>query len=226
MLDPERVRSNLARVRDEVDEAAARAGRAPGSVSILAAVKYLEAADLPALREGGVTLVGENRVEQLLAKQRPDDGFEWDFIGQLQSRKARELVGRTRLIHSISSLSACERLERFAGGPIDCLLEVNVSGEESKAGVAPSQVDAFLEAVEPLAKIRFSGLMTMPPFTATAEASRAAFARLRELEAALEGRVSARHRFIELSMGTSQDYVIAAAEGATIVRVGTTLFRD
>ena len=215
MLDPELIRDNLARVREAVG---------PG-VEILAATKYVEAADLPALAAGGVTLVGENRSDALLEKQTLHGPlFTWDFIGQLQSRKVRDIVGRVRLIHSVGSLSACSQIQARAESPADCLLEVNVAGEGTKAGVPLAEVDGFLEQVEELDRVRFRGLMTMPPLAATPDEARPWFAALRAERDRLAERWGGRHEFRELSMGTSQDYAAAAAEGATIVRVGSVLY--
>jgi pyridoxal phosphate enzyme (YggS family) len=225
-IEPEVVQENLARVRAAVAEAAARAGRPLAGVELLAAVKYVEPADLAALAEAGIELVGENRVEQLLAKQAvAGDRFTWDFIGHLQSRKARDLAGRVRLVHSLSTLSAAERLDRSSDRPVACLVEVNAAAEESKQGLAPDELDAFLEAVAALPGVRIEGLMTMPPLTDSPEASRPHFAALRELAASLERRWAPQHAFARLSMGTSQDYAVAVEEGATIVRLGSTLYR-
>lgn len=224
MLDPDLIRSRRLSIEAELAAAAAIAGGSPARM--LAAVKYLQPADLAPLAEAGVTLVGENRVEQLIEKQAVGvGGLAWHFIGHLQSRKARDLVGRVELIHSLSSLSAAERLQRFAAAEIGCLIEVNVAGEDSKSGLAPDGIDAFLEALTALDRIAVRGLMTMPPLASDPDASRGAFAALRELAEQLEQRWSGRHAFGELSMGTSQDYVVAAEEGATIVRVGSTLVR-
>jgi PLP dependent protein len=215
VLDPELIRDNLARVREAVG---------PG-VEILAATKYVEAADLPALAAGGVALVGENRSDALLEKQALHGPlFTWDFIGQLQSRKVRDIVGRVRLIHSVGSLSACSQVQARAEAPADCLLEVNVAGEGTKAGVPLAEVDGFLEQVEELDRVRFRGLMTMPPLAATPDEARPWFAALRAERDRLAARWAGRHEFSELSMGTSQDYAAAAAEGATIVRVGSVLY--
>ena len=211
MADAAAIARNLARIREEVGP----------DVEILAATKYVDAADLPALHEAGITLVGENRTDALAAKQAAHgDLFTWDFIGHVQSRKVRDIVGRVRLIHAVDSLSACEQLERRRDpdAVIDCLLQVNVASEDTKSGVEPSAVDAFLEAVGPLSGVRFRGLMTMPPAAADPEASRPYFRRLREL--------AERHGLRELSMGTSQDYRIAAEEGASLVRVGSILYRE
>ncbi len=219
------VASRLEEVRAEVADAARRAGRRPEDVELLAATKYVDAADLPALHAAGIRLVGENRSDALLAKQAEHvDLFTWDFIGHLQSRKVRDVVGRVRLIHAVESESTCEQLQRRSDVPVACLLEVNVAGEASKAGVPRDGVDAFLEAVEPLDRVRFQGLMTMPPLAGEPEDSRAAFAALRELADVLAGRWDGRHSFGTLSMGTSQDYAVAVEEGATIVRLGSTLY--
>ena len=215
MLDPAAIRANLAQVRERVG---------PG-VEILAATKYVDPDDLPALAEAGVELVGENRSDALHAKQeRFADLFTWDFIGHVQSRKVREIVGRVRLIHAVDSLSACSQIESRAEEPVACLLQVNVAGEDTKAGVGRGEVDAFLAEVEPLANVVFHGLMTMPPFAEDPESARPWFAALRELRDQLQPLWSGRHDFRRLSMGTSQDYQVAAQEGATIVRVGSVLY--
>lgn len=208
-LSAETVASNLARAR----EAIAAAGRDPAEVEILAAVKYLPAEELPALAAGGITVVGENRAQELTAKAAAVPGrLTWDFIGQLQSRKVKELLPIVRYIHSVASDSALAQLERHGGPDTEVLLEVNVAGEPGKSGIAPEDLPAFLERCP----VKVVGLMTMPPFTSDPEDSRPHFARLRGL--------AERHSLRHLSMGTSQDYVVAAQEGATIVRLGTTLF--
>jgi pyridoxal phosphate enzyme (YggS family) len=220
------VRENLAAARAAIAEAARRSGRDPSAVELLAAIKYVAVEDLPLLAEAGIELVGENRVEQLVAKQEPGRApFTWDFIGHLQSRKARELPGRVRLVHSLATLSAAERLDRASEQPVPCLVEVNLAGEDSKQGLAPEAVEAFLEGVAAFAHVRIEGLMTMPPLAERAEASRRHFAALRELAAGLAGSWAGRHGFNRLSMGTSQDFAVAVEEGATIVRLGSTLYR-
>jgi pyridoxal phosphate enzyme (YggS family) len=226
-IELEVVRENLATARAAIAEAARRSGRAEAEVDLLAAIKYVAPEDLPVLAEAGISLVGENRVEQLLAKQAAGrERFTWDFIGHLQSRKARDLVGRVRLVHSLSTLSAAERLERASEQQtIACLVEVNVAGEDSKQGLAPESLDEFLAAVADLPHVRVEGLMTMPPLAQAAEGSRPYFAALRALAAELAERWSGRHSFDRLSMGTSQDYAVAVEEGATIVRLGSTLYR-
>jgi uncharacterized pyridoxal phosphate-containing UPF0001 family protein len=181
-------------------------------VQVLAAVKYVALEDLGVLREAGIELVGENRAQELEAKATAHPGFRWHFIGQLQSRKVKQILPYVELIHSVASESALNQLARHAAPDTEILLEVNVAGEEGKAGIGPDELPRYLEA----APVRVVGLMTMPPFAEDPEASRRHFARLAEL--------AAEHSLRHLSMGTSQDFAVAAAEGATIVRIGTTLY--
>jgi pyridoxal phosphate enzyme (YggS family) len=210
------VRANLAEVREEIATAAEAAGRDPREVGVLAATKYVSAEDLPTLAEAGIELVGENRSQDLIAKVATHgDLFDWDFIGRLQSRKVKTIVPHVRLIHSVASDSVLRELARHqadAHPDLEILIEVNVAGEPGKDGVAPEELDAFIE----LAPVRVAGLMTMPPFAKDPEESRRWFAALRTL---------ADDRGLQrLSMGTSQDYRVAVAEGATIVRIGTRLY--
>jgi uncharacterized pyridoxal phosphate-containing UPF0001 family protein len=201
-LSPARVRENLARIRERVG---------PG-VEVLAAVKYLPADALPVLAEAGVTLVGENRAQALEEKATAHPGFRWHFIGQLQSRKVRQILPHVELIHSVASESALAQLARHGTPETEVLVEVNVAGEAGKAGIAPEELPGYLER----AAVRVTGLMTMPPAAEDPEASRPHFAALRELAHA--------HGLTRLSMGTSQDYAVAAQEGATIVRIGSALY--
>jgi uncharacterized pyridoxal phosphate-containing UPF0001 family protein len=203
-IDPERVRSNLAAVRAAGGE----------GLEILAATKYVELEEMGSLAEAGVGLVGENRLQDLEAKrERWDDAFEWDFIGNLQSRKVAKLLPLVRLIHSVASDSALEQLGRHADPEAEILVEVNLAGEESKGGVEPGELGDFIARCP----VRVGGLMTMPPFTDEPESSRPYFARLAEL--------AAEHGLGRVSMGTSQDWRVAVEEGATIVRLGTALYR-
>jgi PLP dependent protein len=180
---------------------------------ILAATKYVPLEEMGVLAEAGVSLVGENRQQDMAAKwERWGDAFEWDFIGTLQSRKVKQLLPICRLIHSVATDSALEQLGRHGGPETEVLVEVNVAAEEGKAGIAPAELGAFIERCP----VRVSGLMTMPPFSQDPEASRPHFARLAEL--------AAEHGLERLSMGTSQDWEIAIEEGATTVRLGTALY--
>jgi PLP dependent protein len=199
-LSSEVVRENYARIREEVG---------PG-VTVVAATKYVSVDDLAVLAEAGVEVAGENRLQDLTEKHaRYGNAFRWHFIGHLQSRKAREVSELCELCHSLASPTAARRLT------IPALVEVNLSGEESKSGIAPEALAAFLDEARG-AGVQVSGLMTMPPLAADPEASRPYFRRLRELAGEYDLR--------ELSMGTSQDYRVAVEEGATLVRVGSVLY--
>jgi pyridoxal phosphate enzyme (YggS family) len=200
LRSPELIAESLARIREEIGP----------DVRIVVATKYVAADEMAILAEAGVDTVGENRLQDLQAKhERYADVFAWHFIGHLQSRKAPAVSELVELVHSLDSESAARKLS------VPALVEVNLSGEESKSGVPPEALDAFLEEARG-AGVEVRGLMTMPPLAADAEASRPYFRRLRELAEA--------HGLTELSMGTSQDYRVAAEEGATLVRVGSILF--
>jgi hypothetical protein len=209
-LSVETVRERLASVRERVEAAASRAGRDPADVEILVAVKYVAARDVEKLADAGVTLVGENRAQDLLEKVTYGRGrLRWHFIGALQSRKVRQIVPHVELIHSVATDSALRELGRHAPSTFEILVEVNVSGERAKAGIAPSQLDEFI-ARSPVA---VAGLMTMPPQAADPKRSRRHFAEL--------ARLAQERGLSRLSMGTSQDFEVAVEEGATIVRIGT-----
>ncbi|HEX6204516.1 MAG TPA: YggS family pyridoxal phosphate enzyme [Solirubrobacterales bacterium] len=198
------------KVRTNLEEAKALTG---DRVEILVATKYVPLEEMGKLAEAGVRLVGENRQQDLAAKhERWGDAFEWDFIGNLQSRKLKLVLPLCRLIHSVATDSVLAQLEKHGGPETEVLVEVNVSGEEGKGGVEPAQLPAFLERCP----VRVGGLMTMPPFSEDPEDSRAYFARLAELAAAND--------LERLSMGTSQDWRVAIEEGATIIRLGHALF--
>ena len=202
-IDPARVAANLERVRERAGE----------GVEILAAVKYVPLEEMGTLAEAGVRLVGENRQQDLAAKQgRWGERFEWDFIGNLQSRKVKQILPVCRLIHSVATDSALEQLGRHGDSATEILVEVNVAGDEGKGGIAPADLTAFIERCP----ARVCGLMTMPPFSTDPEDSRPHFARLAELAAG--------HGLARLSMGTSQDWPVAVEEGATIIRLGTALY--
>ena len=210
-LRPDDVRANLEQVRSEI----AGTGRDPDEVQILAAVKYVPVEELEVLAQAGLELLGENRAQDLVAKAEAFPGvFTWDFIGHLQSRKVRQVLPHVRYIETVASDSALKQLGRHGAPSTEVLVEVNVAGEEGKSGIAPAELPAFLERCP----VRVVGLMTMPPLAPEPEANRRHFAALREL--------AAEHALPQLSMGTSQDYVVAVEEGATIVRLGTSLYRS
>jgi PLP dependent protein len=193
-MSPDAVRARLARVRATVGP----------QVTVVAATKYVSLADMRVLAEAGVTDVGENRAQDLEAKHAEyGSTFRWHFIGHLQSNKVKVVNRCCELVHSLDSHSAARRLE------IPALVQVNLADEAAKSGIRPDELDEYVGA-------GVVGLSTMPPAAATAEESRPFFRRLRELAVA--------NGLAELSMGTTQDYAVAAEEGATYVRVGSALF--
>ena len=202
-LEPEKIAANLAEAREP----------AGPEVEILAATKYVPVEEMGALAEAGVRLVGENRRQDLAAKhERWGDAFEWDFIGNLQSRKVKQLLPVCRLLHSVATDSALDQLAKHADPQTEVLVEVNVAGEKGKGGVAPADLPSFIDRCP----VRVTGLMTMPPFSQNPEDSRPYFAQLRKLAEANDLK--------RLSMGTSQDWRVAIQEGATIIRLGTALY--
>jgi pyridoxal phosphate enzyme (YggS family) len=208
-LDAEVVRANLARVREEI----AGTGRDPDEVEVLAAVKYVALDEIGVLAEAGLAVAGENRAQDLEAKAAAHPELTWDFIGHLQSRKVKQVLPRVRYVHSVASDSVLRQLERHGTPETEVLVEVNIAGEEDKSGIAPGELDDFIARCP----VRVVGLMTMPPLAEEPDDSRRWFAALAEL--------AAERGLRHLSMGTSQDYLVAVQEGATIVRLGTTLYR-
>lgn len=199
-LSAEQIRRNYERIRSEVGPA----------ITVVAATKYADVDTMELLAEAGVEVVGENRAQDLAVKhERFGDRFHWHFIGHVQSRKAKDVSDLCELVHSLSSVSAAKRLS------VPALVEVNLAGEETKSGVSPEQLPQFLAEARELG-VDVRGLMTMPPLADDPERSRPYFRRLRELAGELG--------LAEISMGTSQDYGVAAEEGATLVRVGSVLF--
>ena len=197
-MSPDAVRANYDRIRSEVGD----------GVTVVAATKYVALEDMRVLVDAGIEVVGENRAQELERKHAEYGGaFRWHFIGHLQSNKVKVVNGICELVHSLDSDSAAARLT------VPALVEVNLAGESSKSGIVPADLPRFLELYS---EVR--GLMTMPPETADPEASRPYFARLREL--------AEQHGLSQLSMGTSQDYRVAAEEGATLVRVGSVLYGE
>ncbi len=198
-MNAEAIRDRYERIREEVGL----------DVTVVAATKYVPVEDMAALAEAGIEVVGENRLQDLVLKHdRHGDAFRWHFIGHLQSRKAKQVSELCELVHSLDSDSAAQLLS------VPALVQVNLAGEETKSGVAPAELEALIAR----APVEIRGLSTMPPLADDPEASRPYFRRLRELAESLG--------LAELSMGTSQDYRVAADEGATFVRVGSVLWHD
>ena len=224
------IAANLLHIKEGIRQAAARSGRAPEDVRLVAVSKNFPLEDVARAMEAGQTLFGENRVQELLPKmegaEKMDLACEWHMIGTLQRNKVRFLAGKVSLIHSVNSLGLLSTIDRLAGdrGLVqDVLLQVNVSGEESKQGFSPSELPAILEAARKFGHVRLCGLMTMAPFYDDPEEARRDFSELRELRdrtVAREGLPS----FTELSMGMTNDYLQAVEEGATLVRIGSAIF--
>lgn len=216
------VRERLAEVRARIDTAARAAGRSPAEVELLVATKYVPVDGLGVLLAAGVRLIGENRAQDLVAKHaRYGDAFTYDFIGHLQSRKTKLVLPIVRLIHSVDGISVVQELQQRVQNNVTVLLEVNVGSEDTKSGVLPQHVDAFLEEASAYDKVVFGGLMCMPPLVQRPQDAAPYFGRVRDLAARLSVTWRGRYSFTELSMGTSADYEVAVHEGATKVRIGT-----
>lgn len=224
----EQVRGNWQRVLERIEQACRRSGRSPDEVTVIAVTKYLEVEQMRWLFELGVEHVGENRVQA--AKPKYDhlgDRGTWHFIGHLQTNKVRDVVGRFAYVHSLDRLSLAQELDKRAakmGIPVNCFLQVNVSGEETKSGINPQEVKPFVETIGNMKYIRVIGLMTMAHRTDDPEETRPVFRRLRELRDEVRAmgipNVPAEH----LSMGMSGDFEVAVEEGATFVRLGQILY--
>ena len=239
-----RLSQNLERIRTTIAEACSRSGRAAGSVTLVAVTKYVPPAVIEALPAAGQLDIGENRVQQLVARaqrfgsyladwsepiQPPPVGGppRWHMIGHLQRNKVKQLLPHARIVHSLDSARLAAEIDSVAQRldvGVDVLLEVNVAGEASKSGAAPTDVEAIVQAIREHTRIRLRGLMTMPPFDPDPEHSRPYFARLREMLSRLRESGAAGPECTHLSMGMSQDYAVAVEEGATFVRVGSALY--
>jgi PLP dependent protein len=224
------IRERLAQVHEDVAAALERSGRGPGEARILVASKYYEPAQISALTEAGADLLGENRAEDLVHKQEIfGDRFEWHFIGHLQRRRAKTVVSRVSLIHSVDSVRLIQELAKRVpdGTAVEVLFQVNVSGEDSKYGVPEDEVEALLEtAAETEGKVRAKGFMTLAPLVEDPEDVRYVFAKLRVIRDRLRQIWSPHFDLSELSMGMSDDYEVAVEEGATLVRIGRTLIGE
>lgn len=210
--DADTIRANLTLIERDIAESCARAGRNPDAVRICVATKYVDDSGMQSLLDAGVKVAAENRLQDMIAKQeRFREDFDWHFIGGIQSRKIKEIAERVSTIHSLSSESARDKLAGIENPP-RVLVQVNVSGEESKQGIAPEDLAEFIAATP----VPVCGLMTMPPLAASPEDAKPYFARLKQL--------ADQHGLAELSMGTSQDFTVAVEEGATMIRLGSVLF--
>jgi PLP dependent protein len=237
-IDPERILANLREVRDRVAAAAARSGRAAGTVHLVAVTKTVDEDAIRTLAAAGQKDMGENRAQQLRdrAAALRDLGLAWHMIGRLQRKNVKHVVSAAAMIHSVESVELAEEIAKRAGAaqsaagqagrgtPVKCLLEIN-SGESQKAGVEPAEAPAVAAAIAALPGIDLVGLMTMAPLADDPETVRPVFAALRELRDRLNRQADVPRPLAELSMGMTQDYEVAIEEGATIIRVGTALYR-
>jgi pyridoxal phosphate enzyme (YggS family) len=216
------IQDRLRVVQERVAEALSKSGRGPDEARILVAGKYYAPEQVAALAEAGVELLGENRAEDLLEKQAMfGDAFEWHFIGHLQRRKVKQVVGRVALVHSVDSTRLVEELaKRALEGGVEVLVQVNVSGEESKYGIPESEVESLLWTAAQTGKVRVRGFMTLAPLVERAEDVRYVFVKLRTIRDRLRDGWTSHFDLSELSMGMSSDYPVAVEEGATIIRIG------
>jgi pyridoxal phosphate enzyme (YggS family) len=224
-----RIKDRLAGVHENIEGALERSGRGGERVRVLVATKYYSPDQLWALAQAGVGLIGENRAEDLLEKQELfGDRFEWHFIGHLQRRKAKVVVPRVTLVHSVDSVRLIEELaKRASEGGADILIQVNVAEEESKYGVSEEEVGELLEAAAQTGgRVRARGFMTLAPLVDDPEDVRYVFAKLRTIRDSLRKSWSPRFDLSELSMGMSGDYEVAVEEGATVVRIGRMLLEE
>ncbi|KYD23649.1 YggS family pyridoxal phosphate-dependent enzyme [Geobacillus sp. FSL W8-0032] len=218
------VRDNLALIRRQVEAACARVGRNPADVRIIAVTKYVDAARAQEVLHAGIGDLGENRSEQLLEKYEAlGNRATWHFIGTLQSRKVKEVIDKVDYIHSLDRLSLAKEIEKRAARPVKCFVQVNVSGEATKHGLAPEETIPFIEQLRSFSRIEVVGLMTMAPHTDDEAVLRSCFRRLRVLKERVQEFGWAHAPCTELSMGMSNDYVIAVEEGATWIRIGSAL---
>ncbi|MDQ1146786.1 pyridoxal phosphate enzyme (YggS family) [Bacillus sp. SORGH_AS 510] len=219
-----RVTDNLSQIKQQIDDACMKGNRNPTEVKLIAVTKYVTVERAQEALEAGVTHLGENRDEGLLAKWDVlKDKPHWHFIGSLQKRKVKNIIDKVEYIHSLDRISLAEEINKRARQKIKCLVQVNVSGEESKHGLAPEEALYFIESLRPFENISVEGLMTMAPFTNDEQVIRDCFRKLRELRDQVQALQLSYAPCSELSMGMSNDFTIAIEEGATMVRIGTAL---
>ncbi len=218
------VAKNLHIIQEKIENAAKRVGRNPKDIQIIAVTKYVSTKRAQEALEAGITNFGENRPEGLIAKQEGiKEQLVWHFIGSLQTRKVKTIIDRVDVLHSLDRLSLAEEIEKRASRQIDCFVQVNVSGEDTKHGIQPQDAIEFVQQLAGFEKIRVMGLMTMAPLTDDEEEIRTCFRKLKELQVKIQNRMLQNAPCTELSMGMSNDYEIAIEEGATMVRIGTAL---
>lgn len=225
MISLDTLQQRMGKIEEEIKNACERAGRNRQDVTIVAVTKEVSAARTQEVIDIGVTHIGENRPDGLLAKREsiPTENLGWHFIGNVQSRRVRDIINQVDFLHSLDRLSIAKEIQKRAESTVDCFVQVNVSGEESKSGLQPDELEDFIIQLAEYDKIRVVGLMTMAPFTQDEEWIRKVFRSLRGLRDQLAAKEMAHAPCTLLSMGMSNDYAIAIEEGATHVRIGTAL---
>ena len=213
-------------VRQQVETARNKVNR-QDQVNVIAVTKYVDVATTEALVKTGIQHIGENRVEKFLEKYQAlkDYDLTWHLIGSLQRRKVKDVINLVDYFHALDSVKLAQEIQKRAEHPIKCFLQVNISGEESKHGFAPDEVDDVLAEIAQLDKIEIVGLMTMAPFEASQEELQDIFSKTHQLQKQLEKKQLKNMPFSELSMGMSRDFAVAVANGATYVRIGTSFFK-
>lgn len=219
-----KLNENIETIEQSIQETCDQVGRSRSEVNLVAVTKSVSSKRATEVIEAGITQLGENRAEGLEEKlNEVEVEAEWHFIGNLQSRKVRDIVNRVTYLHSLSRLSIAKEVQKRAEKSVNCFIQVNVSGEESKSGVMPDELIHFIESLEPYDKVRVVGLMTMAPHTDDEQEIRPVFSQLRELRNQVRDLQLEHAPCTELSMGMSNDYKIAIEEGATFLRIGTAL---
>ena len=213
-------------VRQQVETASNKANR-QDQVNVLAVTKYVDVATTEALVKTGIQHIGENRVDKILEKYHALKEYDltWHLIGSLQRRKVKDVINLVDYFHALDSVKLAQEIQKRAEHPIKCFLQVNISGEESKHGFAPDELDDVLAEIAQLDKIEIVGLMTMAPFEASQEELQDIFSKTHQLQKQLEKKQLKNMPFSELSMGMSRDFEVAIANGATYVRIGTSFFK-
>ncbi len=213
-------------VRQQVETARNKANR-QDQVNVIAVTKYVDVATTEALVKTGIQHIGENRVDKFLEKYQAlkDYDLTWHLIGSLQRRKVKDVINLVDYFHALDSVKLAQEIQKRAEHPIKCFLQVNISGEESKHGFAPDELDDVLAEIAQLDKIEIVGLMTMAPFEASQEELQDIFSKTHQLQKQLEKKQLKNMPFSELSMGMSRDFEVAIANGATYVRIGTSFFK-
>lgn len=221
------IRDNWLSIREKIEQACAKSSRDPEEITVVAVTKYIGAEEMEEIFETGICHIGENRVQDGLPKWEYWQGRgTWHFIGHLQSNKVKYVLGKFKYIHSLDRLSLAQEIDKRAarlGLTVPCFIQVNISGEATKHGLKPEELEMFVESLAPLSHIKAIGLMTMAPFVEDPEEARPVFHQLKEWQLKLQGKKYEHAPLTELSMGMSNDYPVAVEEGATYLRLGSCL---